>query len=148
MKLGIASDHGGFDLKEILLDHLGSQGYELVDYGTNSTESVDYPDYGARLSQGLVEGQVDLGIAICGTGIGISIACNKIEGIRAAHCTDTFSARAAKNHNNANILCLGARITGVEIAKDIVDNFLKEDFDGGRHETRVNKITELEKRGK
>lgn len=147
MKLGIAADHGGYELKELIIDHLKSKGYELVDYGTNSNESVDYPDYASKLCQGILDKEVDQGIAICGTGIGISIACNKFPGIRAALCSDTFSARATRNHNDANILCLGARVLGQEIAKDIVDNFLQEDFQGGRHQARVEKIHLIEKRG-
>ena len=147
MKLGIASDHGGFKLKEIIREYLESKEYKIIDYGTKSDQSVDYPDYAEKISKGIQEGEVDLGIAICGTGIGISIACNKFKGIRAAHCTDAFSARAARQHNNANILCMGDRITGVEIAKDLVDNFLSADFQAGRHERRINKIAELEERG-
>lgn len=146
MKIGIASDHGGYELKELLIEYLEEKSYDMVDYGTDSPESVDYPDYAEKLCSGIISKEVDQGIAICGTGIGISIACNKIDGILAAHCTDTFSARAAKNHNNANVLCLGARISGVEIAKDIVDNFLASQFDGGRHERRVMKIKDLERR--
>lgn len=147
MKLGIAADHGGYELKELIIDHLRSKGYDLVDYGTNSNDSVDYPDYATKLCQGILNQEVDQGIAICGTGIGISIACNKFSGIRAALCSDTFSARATRNHNDANVLCLGARVLGQEIAKDIVDNFLLADFEGGRHQARVEKIHLIEKRG-
>lgn len=144
MKLGIASDHGGYELKEILKDHLSKKDIELVDYGTNSLESCDYPDYAKALAEGVVAGEVEMGIAICGTGVGISIACNKVKGIRAAHVTDTFTARAAREHNDANIICLGARITGVEIAKDIIDNFLLSSFQAGRHQKRIDKISEIE----
>lgn len=147
MKIGIGSDHGGFELKEILKDYLVEKGHSLVDVGCYSEDSVDYPDIGEDLCREVIEGNIDEAIAICGTGIGISIACNKVKGIRAAHVTDTFSARASKNHNNANVLCMGARITGVEIAKDIVDNYLESSFDHGRHERRVNKIMDIEERG-
>lgn len=147
MKLGLACDHGGYELKEILKDYLADKGYEVIDYGTNTNESVDYPDYAAKLAKGVLAKEVDLGIAICGTGIGISIACNKFNGIRAAHVTDAFSAGATRKHNDANILCLGGRITGVEVAKNIVDNFLAAEFEGGRHQNRLDKITKIEKRG-
>lgn len=147
MKLGLACDHGGYELKEILKDYLADKGYEIIDYGTNTNESVDYPDYAAKLAKGVLAKEVDLGIAICGTGIGISIACNKFNGIGAAHVTDAFSAEATRKHNDANILCLGGRITGVEVAKNIVDNFLAAEFEGGRHQNRLDKITKIEKRG-
>lgn len=145
MKLGIAADHGGYDLKEQLKQHIEAKGIEIIDYGTHSLDSVDYPDYAYKLTTGVLSKEVDLGIAICGTGVGISIACNKVEGIRAAHCTDSFTARATRQHNDANIICLGGRITGIEIAKDIIDNFLGSSFDGGRHQNRINKITAIEK---
>ncbi|WP_425538563.1 ribose 5-phosphate isomerase B [Microaceticoccus formicicus] len=145
MKLGIAADHGGYDLKEQIKKHVEAKGIEIIDYGTHSLESVDYPDYAYKLTTAVLGKEVDLGIAICGTGVGISIACNKVEGIRAAHCTDSFTARATRQHNDANIICLGGRITGIEIAKDIIDNFLESSFDGGRHQNRINKITAIEK---
>lgn len=145
MKLGIAADHGGYDLKEQIKQHIEAKGIEIIDYGTHSLESVDYPDYAYKLTTAVLSKEVDLGIAICGTGVGISIACNKVEGIRAAHCTDSFTARATRQHNDANIICLGGRITGIEIAKDIIDNFLGSSFDGGRHQNRINKITAIEK---
>lgn len=145
MKVGLAADHGGYDLKEIIKDHLKEKNIEYIDYGTESTDSVDYPDYALKLGEAIKNEEVDTGIAICGTGIGMSIALNKVPGIRAAHCTDTFSARAARRHNNAHVLCLGARITGSEIAKDIVDNYLESSFDGGRHQRRIDKITEIER---
>lgn len=144
MKLGLASDHGGYELKEILKDYLKEMGVETLDYGTDSTKSCDYPDYAYKLSKGVIDKEVDLGIAICGTGVGISIACNKVKGIRAGHATDAFTARAIRQHNNANIMALGARITGVEIAKDLVYNFINTDFEGGRHQNRIDKITGIE----
>lgn len=147
MKLGIASDHGGFELKEELKKHIEKKGIEIKDFGTHSLDSVDYPDYAKKLCTAILEGEVELGIAICGTGVGISIACNKVAGIRAAHCTDSFTARMVRNHNDANVICLGGRITGIEIAKDIIDNYLNSTFEGGRHQLRVDKITEIEKGG-
>lgn len=144
MKIGIAADHGGYEMKEELILHLQKGGLEVIDYGTHGLESVDYPDYAKRVSQGVLSGEVQWGIAICGTGVGISIACNKINGIRAAHCTDSYTGRVVRKHNNANILCLGGRITGIEIAKDIVDAFLSSDFDGGRHAMRVDKVMAIE----
>ncbi|MDO5717781.1 MAG: ribose 5-phosphate isomerase B [Tissierellia bacterium] len=145
MKLGIASDHGGFQLKEELKEYLEESGLEIIDYGTYSEESVDYPDYAFKLTDGVINGEVKYGIAICGTGVGISIACNKVKGIRAAHCTDSYTARVIREHNDANIICLGGRITGIEIAKDILDNFIKSEFEAGRHKTRVDKIISREK---
>lgn len=144
MKIGIASDHGGYELKEELKDFIKSLNHEPVDYGTDSKDSVDYPDYAQSLCDGYLKGDFDLGIAICGTGVGMSIACNKIKGIRAAHCTDSYTAKVIREHNNANIMCMGARITGIEIAKEIVENFLKADFQEGRHQKRVEKITKME----
>lgn len=144
MKIGLACDHGGYELKEVLKKFLQGMDYQVIDYGTDSEESVDYPDYGEKLSKGILENQVNLGIAICGTGVGISIACNKVKGIRAGHCTDSFTARAIREHNNCQIMCLGGRITGEEIAKDMVVNFLNADFQTGRHQKRIDKMMSLE----
>ena len=144
MKIGIGSDHGGFELKEYIKAYLESEGIEYVDYGTYSLDSVDYPDYGRRLSEGVMSGEVDRGIAICGTGIGISIACNKVKGIRCALCGDTYSARMSVEHNNANIIALGGRVIGKDLAIEIVSTWLKSQFLGGRHERRVNKISDIE----
>lgn len=144
MKLGFAADHGGFELKQILIAHAKELGYECVDYGTHSIDSVDYPDYAEKLARAIQQQEIDHGVAICGTGIGISIACNKFAGVRAALCHDTFSARATRQHNDANILCLGGRVTGVEIAKDILENYCNATFEGGRHQKRVEKICNIE----
>ena len=144
MKIGIGSDHGGFELKEHIKEYLEEKGIEYVDYGTNSLDSVDYPDYGLKLSTAVVEGQVDKGIAICGTGIGISISCNKVRGIRCALCGDTYSARMSVEHNNANILALGGRVVGRDLAIEIVDTWLNAEFEGGRHKRRIDKITDIE----
>lgn len=144
MKIGIVSDHGGFELKEHIKEFLEKEGIEYIDYGTNSLDSVDYPDYGLRISKGVIEGEVDKGIAICGTGIGISISCNKVKGIRCALCSDTYSARMSVEHNNANIIALGGRVIGRDLAIEIVSTWLKSEFEGGRHKRRVDKITNIE----
>ena len=143
MKIGIGSDHGGYELKESIKEYLIQEGIELVDYGTNSLESVDYPDFGKKVADAVLNNEVDRGILICGTGIGISITANRIKGIRCALCTDTFSARMSREHNNANILALGGRVVGVGLALDIVKVFLDAEFEGGRHERRINKIDEI-----
>lgn len=146
MKIAIGSDHGGYNLKKVVVEHLNNKAVEVKDFGTHEAVSCDYPDYGHKVAEAIVNGEYDFGILICGTGIGISIAANKVPGIRAAHCTDSFSARASREHNNANVLCLGERITGTGIAIDIVEAFLSGEFQGGRHATRVDKITEIEKK--
>ena len=140
MKIAIGSDHGGYELKGKLIKYIEDLGYEVVDYGTYSDESVDYPDYGEKVAKSVVAGNEDLGVVICGTGIGISIAANKVKGARAALCSDTFSASMARQHNNANILSLPARYISLEQALKMVDIFLETKFDGGRHERRVEKI--------
>lgn len=139
--IGIGSDHGGFSLKKTVIQHLKEKGYEVKDYGCYSEESCDYPIYAKAVAQGIKNGEITGGILICGTGIGISIAANKIPGIRAASCTDTFSARAAKGHNHANILALGERVIGKGLALDIVDTFLEAEFSNdGRHIRRIEMI--------
>ena len=143
MKIGIGSDHGGYELKESIKEYLTQEKIEFVDYGTNSLESVDYPDFGKKVADAVLEKQVDKGILVCGTGIGISITANRIKGIRCALCTDTFSARMSREHNNANILALGGRVVGMGLALDIVKTFLDTEFEGGRHERRINKIDEI-----
>ncbi|MCO8193434.1 MULTISPECIES: ribose 5-phosphate isomerase B [Anaerofustis] len=147
MKIVIASDHGGYELKQFLIDTFKKEGYDFVDYGTDSADSVDYPDYAIKVGEAVAAGEFDRGILICGTGIGISIAANKVKGIRAAHCTDTFSAKMCKQHNNANIIVLGGRITGPELAAEILRAYLDEkEFLGGRHENRINKIKAYEEK--
>ncbi len=145
MRIALGSDHGGFQLKKEISKHLQSHGMEVLDCGTNSTDSVDYPRYGLAVGQALLKGQVDLGIIICGTGQGIAMAANKLPGIRAAVCAETYSARMAREHNNANVLALGERVTGAGLALDIVDVFLNTNFAGGRHSKRVDLITALER---
>lgn len=146
MKIAIGSDHGGFNLKKIIKEHLESKGIDVMDLGTHSLDSVDYPDYGKAVGETVAAGEADCGILICGTGIGISLAANKVNGIRAAVVSDTFSARMAKEHNNANVLALGERVVGPGLALDLVDAWLEADFEGGRHERRVNKITAVEEK--
>ena len=146
MRIGIGNDHSAVELKEIIKEFLEEKGYEVLDLGTNSTESCDYPVYGEKVGRAVAGGEADLGIAICGTGVGISIAANKVNGVRAAVCSDTATARLVKEHNNANIIAFGARIVGTELAKDIVKAYLDAEFQGGRHQTRIDMIHEIEKR--
>ncbi len=145
MKIGIGCDHGGVNHKEAIKEHLTGIGHEVIDYGTERDVPADYPDIAEKVSRAYLGGKFDRGILICGTGIGMSIAANKIDGIRAAHVTDTFSARMSREHNNAQIICLGERITGPGLAIDIVDAYLESEFAGGRHQRRVDKIMNLEK---
>lgn len=145
MKIGIGCDHGGVNHKEAIKEHLIAIGHEVIDYGTERNVPADYPDIAEKVSRAYLGGKFDRGILICGTGIGMSIAANKIDGIRAAHVTDTFSARMSREHNNAQIICLGERITGPGLAIDIVDAYLESEFAGGRHQRRVDKIMNLEK---
>ena len=145
MKIIIGADHGGFELKEIIKEHLDKKGISIDDVGTFDTSSVDYPDIAVKVCNKLLAKEGDFGILICGTGIGISITANKIHGIRAALCSDEFSARATRAHNNSNVLCLGGRVTGPELAKSICDAFLSGSFEGGRHQIRIDKIAEVEK---
>lgn len=140
MKIGIGSDHGGYDLKEAIKEFFKEQGVEYVDYGTYSTDSVDYPDFGRKVGEAVVNQEVDRGIVICGTGIGISIAANKVEGIRCALCGDTYSARMSREHNDANVLALGGRVLGVGLALEIVRTYLESKFQGGRHALRIGKL--------
>lgn len=145
MRVALGADHGGFELKQAIRTHIEAQGFEVLDLGTHSTDSVDYPKYGFLVGDSIIKGDADLGIVVCGTGQGIAMAANKIPGIRAAVCTETFSARMAREHNNANVLSLGGRVTGVGLALDIVDIFLKTEFSGGRHATRINLISNIER---
>lgn len=142
IKIAIGSDHGGFDYKASIIKALQDKGYEVVDMGTYSPESCDYPIIAKKVARAVAKGDFEKGILVCGTGIGMSMAANKVKGIRAAVCGDTFSARATRAHNNANILCLGQRVVGEGLALDIVDIWLTTKFEGGRHERRVNMIEE------
>lgn len=138
--IGIAADHAGFELKTILIDYLKSLGFEVKDFGTFSSESMDYPDVAHPLALSVEKGEVEKGVAICGTGNGISITLNKHQGIRAALCWNTEIASLARHHNNANIVALPARFISAEAAKEIVKTFFAESFDGGRHQRRIDKI--------
>ena len=147
MKVGISNDHAAVELKNSVMEHLKNEGYEVINYGTDSHESYDYPLAGATLAKAIQNKEVDFGIAICGTGVGISIACNKHKGIRACCCSEATSARLTREHNNANIICFGARIVSTELANDIVDAFLKTEFSNGeRHNKRIRQIAEIEER--
>ena len=148
MKVGFGCDHTAIELKKILMDHLKEKGYEIVDFGTNSTESCDYPIYGEKVARAVAAGEVEKGILICGTGLGISLAANKVEGIRAVVCSEPFTAKMSRAHNNCNILALGARVVGAELAKMIVDTWLSTEFEGGRHQRRVDMIMDIEKRNR
>ena len=136
--IAIGADHGGFELKEHIMKHLDELGLEYKDYGTYSEESVDYPDCAKPVCEAVMDGTADKGILICGTGIGISIAANKHKGIRAALCSDVYSAKMTKVHNNANVICLGGRVTGRELAFMIVDAWLNAEYEGGRHQARID----------
>jgi ribose 5-phosphate isomerase B len=139
--IAIASDHAGFEYKDVLKRQLTDWGYEVLDLGTDSAASVDYPDFGKRLARAVAEGKVRRGVIICGTGIGISIAANREPKVRAALCHDATSARLARQHNDANVLALGARLTGLEVARDTLRAFLDTEFEGGRHTGRVAKLS-------
>lgn len=145
MKIAIGSDHGGFELKSEVIKHLKSKDVDVEDFGTFTKDSCDYPDIALIVAKEVINKNCDFGILICGTGIGISIAANKVSGIRAALCSDTFSAHSCREHNDANILALGQRVLGNGLALDIVDAFLSSTFQGDRHMNRINKISEIEK---
>ena len=143
--LAIGSDHGGFELKEHIKKYLDEKGVAYKDFGCYDESSVDYPDIAEAVCKSTNDGESENGILVCGTGIGISIAANKIDGIRAAHCHDIYSAEMTKRHNNANVICMGGRVIGRELAFKIVDAWLGAEFEGGRHQTRIDKIHALEK---
>jgi ribose 5-phosphate isomerase B len=146
MKIVIASDHGGYVLKEHIKKYLEENNYDVEDVGTHSLESVDYPDFAQKVAEAVAQGQYDRGILICGTGLGISIAANKVRGIRAAVVSESFSAKMSRLHNNANVLALGGRVVGPDLATEIVDVWINTPFEGGRHERRVNKIMDIERK--
>jgi len=145
MKIALGSDHGGFQLKETIKEFLDSLGMEHKDFGTINEDSVDYPDFALDVAKAVAAGEYDKGILVCGTGIGIGIAANKVTGIRAAICGDVFSAKASREHNNANILSLGQRVIGPGLALEIVKAWLTTEFAGGRHQRRIDKISDIEK---
>ena len=146
MNIAIGSDHGGFQLKEEIKKHLMKKNIKVEDFGTYSEDSCDYTDIALKVAEKVVEQEFDFGILICGTGIGISISANKVPGVRAALCSDTFSAHATRQHNDANILAMGQRVVGTGLALDIVDTFLNSSFEGDRHQRRIDKIHEIEKK--
>ena len=144
MKLAIGNDHVAIDMKNEIRAHLESKGIEVLDMGTNSTERFHYPISGYKVARLVADGLVDGGVLICGTGVGISLAANKVRGIRACVCSEPYTARLSKQHNNSNIIAFGARVIGIETAKMIVDEWLKAEYEGGRHQTRVDMIAEIE----
>lgn len=144
MKIGIGNDHAGTELKLEIIKHLEEKGIDFVDYGIAPGEKIDYPDAAEMVCRDVAAGKLDRAILVCGTGIGISIAANKIKGIRACACSDSFSAKYTRLHNDANALCLGGRVVGAGLACELVDLFLETEFEGGRHARRVDKITALE----
>ena len=146
MKIAIGNDHSAVELKNIIVDFLKEKGIEVLNLGTDSSESCDYPVYGEKVGRAVVSGEADLGIAICGTGLGISLAANKVKGVRACVCSEPYTAKLSRMHNNSNVLAFGARVVGVELAKMILDEFFGAEFEGGRHQRRVDMIREIEKR--
>lgn len=146
MKIGIGNDHAAVEMKQEIAEYLKEKGYEVVNYGTDTYESCNYPEYGEKVGRAVASGEVDLGILICGTGVGISLAANKVKGIRAVVCSEPYSAKLSRQHNNTNILAFGARVIGIEMAKMIVDEWLNAEFLGGRHQTRVDMIMDIENR--
>jgi ribose 5-phosphate isomerase B len=148
MKIALASDHGGYSLKNIIKVCVTASGHTVIDLGTDSTESVDYPDYAEKIGAAITSGEAERGILICGSGVGASIAANKIKGIYAAVCHDTYSAHQGVEHDNMNVLCLGARVIGPELAKELVDAFINAKFSNAeRHVRRVNKVYKIEEAG-
>ncbi len=146
MKIAIASDHGGLNLKNEIKKYLTANGHEITDFGTNSFESCDYPDFALPASEAVASGKCDKGIIICSTGIGVSMVANKVPGVRCAHCHDVYCAEFTRRHNDANVLAMGEKVVGTGYALEIVDIFLKTEFEGGRHQRRVDKITAVEKK--
>lgn len=144
MKVAIGSDHAGYEYKEMIKKYLEEKGFKVIDKGTYSDERVDYPLYAEEVAKSVASGEVEKGILICGTGIGMSIVANKIKGVRAALCPNNFMAEMARKHNNSNVLCLGQRVIGTDHALSIVDTFFNTDFEGGRHSSRVELIKQIE----
>ena len=142
MRIAIGADHGGFELKQALVQKLSDMGHEVIDLGTDSAASVDYPDFSAQVCSQVLDGKAQFGILVCGTGIGMSMAANKYRGIRAALCDNEYSARMSREHNNANVLCLGDRVLGKGLAESIVEVWLSSSFEGGRHQRRVDKFSD------
>lgn len=148
MKIAIGNDHAAVEMKNAIMEYVKELGHQVVNFGTDKDESVNYPEYGEKVGRAVASGEYDCGILICGTGVGISIAANKVNGVRAAVCSDVTTARLVKEHNDANIIAFGARIVGIELARDIVRTYLEAEFQGGRHEARVAMFAEIESRNK
>ncbi|MEG1993190.1 MAG: ribose 5-phosphate isomerase B [Acetivibrio sp.] len=148
MKIAIGNDHSAVEMKQQITEFLQEMGHEVVNYGTDSKESCDYPIYGEKVGKAVVSGETQCGILICGTGVGISLAANKVNGVRAVVCSEPFSAKLSKQHNNTNVLAFGARVVGIELAKMIVEEWLNAEFLGDRHQRRVDMLTDIEKRNK
>ena len=146
MKIALACDHGGLNLKKQIIKYLEEQGYEYIDYGTDSLESCDYPDFALPAAEAVAAGECERGILVCSTGIGVSIVANKVPGVRCAHCHDSYCAEFTRLHNDANVLALGEKVVGVGYAIKIVDTFLKTQFEGGRHQRRVDQVIAVEKK--
>lgn len=146
MRIGIGNDHAAVEMKEQIVAFLEELGHEVVNYGTDTNDSCDYPVYGEKVGRAVGDGDVECGILICGTGVGISIAANKVKGVRAVVCSEPYSAKLSKQHNNTNILAFGARVIGIELAKMIVEEWLNTEFEGDRHQRRVDMISDIENR--
>lgn len=146
MRVAIGNDHAATELKFQVKEYLESKGYEVVNFGTDTNDSCNYPEYGEAVANAVAKGEVDAGVLICGTGVGISIAANKVKGIRAVVCSEPVTARLSKLHNDSNIVAFGARIVGLETAKAILDAWFETEYEGGRHQKRVDMITEIEER--
>lgn len=144
MKIGIGNDHAAVDMKKEVVAFLEEKGYEVVNFGTDSKDSCHYPEYGRKVAEAVAAKEVDLGILICGTGVGISLAANKVKGIRAVVCSEPYSAKLSRQHNNTNVLAFGARVIGIELAKMIIEEWLDAEFMGGRHQDRIDMIMEIE----
>ena len=146
MKIAMGNDHTAIELKNVIKEFVESKGYEVIDFGTNEHASCDYPVYGEKVGRAVAGGEADLGIVICGTGVGISLAANKVKGIRACVCSEPYSAKLSRMHNNSNVLAFGARVVGDEMAKMITEQWLDAEFEGGRHQRRVDMMMEIENR--
>ena len=146
MKIAIGNDHTAIEMKNAIVDHLLERGFDVLNLGTGSPESCDYPVYGEKVGRAVVSGEADLGIAICGTGVGISLAANKVKGIRACVCSEPYTAKLSRMHNDSNVLAFGARVIGIEMAKMITDEWLDAEYQGGRHQRRVDMVMDIENR--
>ncbi len=146
MKIAIACDHGGLNLKKEIIKYLSEKGYDYLDYGTDSTDSCDYPDFALPAAEAVANGECDKGIVVCSTGIGVSIVANKVPGVRCAHCHDSYCAEFTRLHNDSNVLAIGEKVVGIGYALKIVETFLTTQFEGGRHQRRVDKISAIEKK--